>query len=539
MALLRRILAFSFLFLMVFAIVHCARRGNPTGGPKDIQGPVLVRAEPQNLTTNFNEKRIRLYFDEYIKLEDVQNQLIVSPPLKYQPQISPQGGASRYVEIVLKDTLRENTTYTFNFGQSIVDNNEGNPNSFLTYVFSTGNYIDSLSLSGVIKDAFNQKSDEFVSVMLYEMDTAYTDSTVYKNPPNYITNTLDSTFIFKLENLKAGRYALFALKDEGKNYVFDQSVDKIGFLQDTITLPTDSIYLLTLFREIPDYSVPPPNFAAANKIIFGYNGTNEKLSITPLTPLPDTVRTTISKEPEKDTLNYWFTPFEADSLIFTITNERLKQIDTFTVKTRKLAADSLVIRPSHGGSINFEDIFSIASNIPLTRIDSTKISFIKNDTVPMSFVAELDTVENELVISFEKLPNESYGLELYPGAIRDFFGTENDSLSYRLSTGSYADYGNLQLNLTGAVSYPLIVQLTDERGETQREIYASEPKVLEFNNIEPSNYLLRVIFDTNENGRWDTGNYLKKIQPEKVSYYPNPIEVRANWEKIETFTILE
>ena len=269
---LRRALAGLFLSFISLALLQCAKRGSPTGGPKDVQGPVLLKAEPENLTVNFEGNKIRLYFDEYIKLEKLQEQLIVSPPLKYLPQITPQGGTAKVIEITLKDTLQENTTYTLNFGQSIVDNNEGNPNSFLTYVFSTGSYIDSLQLQGAVKDAFNKTPDDFISVMLYGIDSTYNDSTVYRRPPNYITNTLDSAVIFSLKNIKEGNYALFAIKDVAKNNVFDQNTDKIGFVADTITLPTDSIYLLNLFKEIPNYTVSVPSFAAKNKIIFGYYG---------------------------------------------------------------------------------------------------------------------------------------------------------------------------------------------------------------------------------------------------------------------------
>ena len=138
----RRILACLFLLLAAFSLYQCGRKGTPTGGIKDIIPPKLIKAEPENMNVNFKADKIRLYFDEYIVLKDVQNQLIVSPPLKNLPVITPAGGASKYIEIQLKDTLKENTTYTINFGQSIVDNNEGNPNSFLTYVFSTGSYID-------------------------------------------------------------------------------------------------------------------------------------------------------------------------------------------------------------------------------------------------------------------------------------------------------------------------------------------------------------------------------------------------------------
>ncbi len=534
----KRFFSYIFLFLMVAALMQCARRGRPSGGPKDLTPPILLKAEPDNMTINFKETKIRLYFDELVKLKDVQEQLIVSPPLKYQPVITPQGGANKFIEINIKDTLQENTTYTLNFGQSIVDNNEGNPNSFLTYVFSTGSYMDSLEVKGAVKDAFNQKVDEFVSVLLYEIDTAYTDSTIFERPPNYITNTLDSAVIFTLSNLKEGKYAMFALKDASKNNMFDQNTDKIAFLQDTISVPTDSTFLLNLFKEIPDYKIPVPSFAASNKIIFGYYGDGKDIEITNLSVLPDTVRTTIIKEREKDTLNYWFTPFEMDSLVFTVKNETLQVIDSFTVKNRKLGADSLILKPSQNRTLSFTEPFNIEANTPLVHIDSTKIGLMNKDSIAVDFTAKLDSIGNKADFEFNIEPNENFQLELLPGAITDFFGNENDTLNIRLGTKSFADYGNLRMTITTAMgNYPLIIQLTDEKGETKQEIYAKEPQAIEFNNIDPSKYRIRVIFDTNGNGQWDTGNYLKRIQPERVTYYPDVIEMRANWEKNETFII--
>ncbi|MFS4454605.1 Ig-like domain-containing protein [Maribacter sp. 2304DJ31-5] len=539
MNMLRRILASLFILLMALGLYQCARRGTPTGGPKDKTPPVLLRAEPPNMTINFDKQKIRLYFDELVKLKDVQEQLIVSPPLKYPPQLSPQGGANKYIEILIKDTLLENTTYTLNFGQSIVDNNEGNPNPFLTYVLSTGDYIDSLELAGVVKDAFNKEADEFISVMLYKIDTAYTDSTIYRRPPDYITNTLDSTIIFRLKNLKEGKYSLLAIKDAAKDNIFDQKTDKIGFVTDTINLPTDSIYLLNLFKEIPDYGVAVPSLVSKNRISFGYYGQGKNIKITPLTSLPDTVKSIVLKEPEKDTLNYWFTPFEMDSIIFTVTNETLKVIDTFIVKNRKVGFDSLRLTANQRGNIDFEQKFKITANTPIVWTDTSKISVTIKDSIPLNYSLELDSLGNKLDFNFPLEPNESYTIDILPDAIQDFFGNTNDTLSYRLSTKSLADYGNLRVNLNGNITYPIFVQLTDEKGETQREIYAEQPMVYEFNSINPGNYMIRVIFDENKNGKWDTGSFLKKIQPEKVSYYPGTIEMRANWEKIETFNLLD
>ena len=537
MRLLKKVSSWSFVALAVLALWQCAQRGTPTGGPKDVTPPQLLRTDPPNLSTNFKAKKIRLYFDEFIKLNDVANQLIVSPPLKYTPTLRPQGGTSKFIEVTIKDTLRENTTYTINFGQSIVDNNEGNPNSFLSYVFSTGDYIDSLSLQGAIKDAFNRTAEEFVSVMLYEIDSIYNDSTIYKYPPNYITNTLDSLPLFTLNNLKAGQYALFGIKDKSKNNVFDQRADKIAFLQDTITLPSDSLYLLNLFLEEPDYSVSVPSLVAQNRILFGYSGNGKDIEIENLTPIPDSVRTLLLKERNKDTLNFWLTPTDLDSLVFSITNEQLKVKDTFTVKIRKLPTDSLILTPSHRGNFGFEDTFEILSNTPLVTLDSTRIGLLDKDTLRTAYTARLDTVDNKISFDFDVEPNQEYTMVLLPGAITDFFEEQNDTINYNLRIGSFADYANLELSLNGNLEFPIIVQLTDNNEKVIREIISEIPQPFIFNNLEPKEYGIRVIFDQNRNGKWDTGNYLKKQQPEPIKYYPDLINLRANWEERATFTI--
>lgn len=536
---IRRLLALVFAFCAVLALSDCGRRGSPSGGPKDETPPVLIKADPPNKTTSFRADRIRLYFDEYIRLEDVQNQLIVSPPLKNQPEITPMGGARKYVEIILKDTLLENTTYTLNFGQSIVDNNEGNPNNFLTYVFSTGDYIDSLSLSGAVADAFDRSPAPFISVMLYKADTdsAFTDSTIYKQAPYYITNTLDSAVTFRLENLKAGAYRLLALKDESKNNVFDPSVDKIGFVEDTIFLPTDSIYQLRMFREIPNYGVLPPSFAATNKIVFGYNGAAPP-KVTLMTQLPDSVRTLIAREPGKDSLNLWITPFSADSLMFEVRHPDLEsRVDTFSLKPVNALQDSLSFSWSPRQALNFTDTVFLRATLPLRSVDTSLFQLMDADSLPVSLESHLDTLENRVRLEFTKDPNQTYSLQVLPGGLTDFFGTTNDTLLNKWRTGSPADYGNLRLNLQGSPSFPLIVELIDQQGALVRSKYLTGFEEVEFPYLTPGNYRVRIIFDANQNRKWDTGSFLEKLQPERVIYYPGAIEMRANWEKVETFTI--
>ena len=214
--------------LSIITIVSCAKRGTITGGLKDTLAPILNYSSPENGTVNFKGNEIKLYFNEYVKLKEISKNLIVSPPMDKQPEILPYS-ASKVITIKIKDTLRPNTTYSFNFGQSIEDNNEGNPYSQFKYLFSTGSYIDSLSLGVKVKDAFEKKTPSFVKVMLYEVNEKFNDSTIYKESPRYITNTLDSLKSVVLENLKAGKYLLVALKDENNNNKFNPKTEKIGF----------------------------------------------------------------------------------------------------------------------------------------------------------------------------------------------------------------------------------------------------------------------------------------------------------------------
>src|SRR5210317_68676 len=167
---LRRVLNFVALIAITLVIINCANRGTPSGGDMDETPPVITKSTPDNYSTNFNSKEIKIYFDEYIKIKDLQKNLIISPPMDPMPEITPLGSASKYITIKIFDTLQPNTTYAFNFGESIVDNNESNPYPFYKYVFSSGTYIDSLAVRGSVKDALEKKTEEFVSIMLYDVD---------------------------------------------------------------------------------------------------------------------------------------------------------------------------------------------------------------------------------------------------------------------------------------------------------------------------------------------------------------------------------
>lgn len=519
-------------------LVNCANKGSPQGGEKDIDPPVIVNTTPKNYSTNFKGNEIKIYFDEFVKIKDLQKQLIISPPMNLQPEITPLGSASKYITIKIFDTLQPNSTYAFNFGNSIQDNNEGNPYPYYRYVLSTGDYIDSLSVKGQIIDATKRQPDTFVSVMLYEVDSTYTDSIIFKEAPKYITNTLDSLTTFSIDNVKAGKYRLIALKDENVDNKFQQKIDQIGFYEDFITLPTDSTYKIKLFKENLDFKAIRPRQLVGNKIDFPYEGDYKNMRITLKSDVPKNFESRITKDAKTDTLYYWYLPkkLELDSLMFNVSNKTYNKDFTAKIKDKKL--DSLIINANPSGNIDYEEPFYISGNVPFQAIDLSKITIINNDSLKIDFKSKFDTISNTLAINFDKTENNSYYIQVLPEAITGFFGTKNDTLNYSLKTSAKSSYSRVKVNIANAV-YPIIVQLTNEKGdEVYYEKYSTKKEPLEFLNIKPNKYFYRIIYDTNKNKKYDTGNYLKKIQPERVSHFKTEDPYRADWSYHENFTLI-
>lgn len=531
-----------FITLIVTVVTSCAKRGSITGGAKDTIPPSIIRSSPRNMSTEFKGNEIRIDFDEYVKIKNANKQLIISPPMETAPIITPTGSASKYIRIKIRDTLQPNTTYSFNFGQSITDNNEGNPYSQFRFVFSTGTYIDSLSLGGRIKDAQSQKANDFVTVMLYEDNETYNDSTVFNERPRYVTNTLDSMVVFSLQNLKKGKYHLFALKDENNNYRYDPKSDKIGFLPYTITVPNDTIYELELFKEQLPFEAKRPKQASSNRLYAGFTGTPKaediKVSVADAAT-NEPIKTITTALKDKDSVQVW--------LPRNITTDSLKvnvayrdSINDFTMRFKEMkAADSLSVNALQTGTLHFREKFTLKTTTPLTAIDSTKISLIQKDSANVPFMYAYDDFKQELKFDFEKEEEQQYTFTLLPGALRDFYDTENDTLTYRLKTTLLSDYGNLRVKLTNANRFPLLLQITNAKEEVQAEYYSEGETEINFDGILPTQYLLRVIYDDNENGKWDTGNYLQKIQPEQIIYFTKPIDVRANWDVNQVFNLAE
>ena len=524
-------LRFLFFSISIIILSNCARTGRPEGGPKDEDAPLFITSNPPYETINFNKKEIKLEFNEFIKLKDLNKQLIVSPPLKIPLLVSPQGAATKKLKLEILDTLKQNTTYIINFGNAVEDNNEGNTLEAFKYVFSTGTYIDSLTTTGSVKDAVTTENLKSTNVLLYRIDSSFTDSIIFKKKPNYVTNTLDTTK-FTFTNLRKGKYLMIALKESSSDYLFSPRVDKIGFYPDTIILPRDSIVdkPITVFKELQPYKFRRAKETDKGKIIFGYDGEVKDFRVKITSDVPDNFKSISKFETDKDTLNYWFTPFEADSLNFLVYNDVF--IDTVTVRLRKNKIDSLILKSSVSRTLHFRDTLFIASNNPIVKIDTSKISIINKDTIPIPFKELNFDTKNKVALLFEKKPEQRYSLKMLPDAFSDIYEQKNDTLTLNLTTKEIEDYGRITMNIVNETNENIIIDLISGKNKdeiVERNFISGVTKNLVFDLLEPKSYFVRAIIDTNKNGKWDTGNYLQKTLPETIIFYDTELELRANY----------
>lgn len=523
---MRNLYRFLLLTILVILCIECAKKGRPTGGKKDEKAPIMVTAKPPYGSVNVYKKQIRIYFDEYIVLRNLNSQLLISPPFKNTPIITPQGTASKYIKIKISDTLKPNTTYTLNFGNAIQDNNENNKLEQFKYVFSTGKHIDSLKIRGKVADILEEKPKKNVSVLLYKLDSVYNDSVPYRKKPDYLSNTQDS-INFQFTNLKKGKYLMVALNEKVSDYLFNPKTDKIGFLLDTIYLPKDSVIekTITLFEEKKVFKFKRGKEVSKGKIQFQFMGGKKGLSVKLLSKVPQDYKGFKQFEKGKDTLNYWFTPIKRDSLNFIV--RRNDFIDTITVRLRKKKIDSLKVNATCNGLLHLKDTMFLTTNNPIVEIDTTKFFLIDKDSTKIPFKIKRKEI-NKLALLFEKKPKTNYNFTAMPNAFTDLYKTPNDSLNYNLFTKSPNDYGNISLMVKNEVKKPIILQLLSQK-KVIKTIFLSESKKIDFNLLPPKEYTFRAIIDNNNNKIWDTGNFLQKIQPERILYYPKKIKLRANW----------
>jgi len=600
----------------MLSTINCARVGTPVGGEKDVLAPEIIGSTPDNYSKNFGSDKIEIEVNEFVRFDNLNQKLVISPPLDEKPEIFVRG--KKIIIELGKQELKKNTTYTFSFYDAIVDNNEGNPILDYEFVFSTGNQLDSLSVNGIVLRAFDlEPEEEGVEVLLYDL---LDDTIPQTTPPLYIGKP-DKEGRFRINNVKADTFRIFAIIDGNRNHYFDQSgetfafsdsllfvnappeffidttkkdttnidtmsVDTIGIdtmSVDTIGIDTigiDTIGIDTvgidttemkpdarLFLFTEDHSIQYLKNSTREtrehiQLVFNMPLNERKLKITPI---------------DIDTKNEWFIKEEfviGDTVSVWITDTILSATDLITLKLEYIKEDStgnyisfsdtsllryiapvgkgkgrqevvgkaektLVLTPSirKNAQIELNQKISIESKTPVEIVDTSKIKmFVYNDSLQINtgYSLEKDSLQiRKFRISTEWKEDTKYGLFIEPGAFSGIYGYDNDTLILDFRTRKLDYYGKIIVTLK-TVSEKMIIQLLDSKGVMLKEKTEWSGNIVEFSYLKAGEYKLKAIYDRNGNGKWDTGNYEEKRQPEKVKFFNEQIKVRSNWDlKIE------
>ena len=521
-----RIKTFS-LFSLLLMTVSCAIQVPPEGGPKDEAPPVLVSSEPENFSTNFQSEEIVLNFDEYVTLNEISKQLIISPPLKKSPEILVK---KKSIIVRIEDTLLANTTYTMNFGQGIMDNNEGNKLDNFQYVFSTGSELDSMSIGGKLVMAEDLTMEKGIIVSLYRSEN---DSAPLLERPLYFSTTNDSGE-FRISNIAAGSYRLVAIQDKDGDYLYLPGEEKIAFTNAPVNAG-DSVNL-SMFRE-----------TGPLKLLRAYSGFPGKAMLV-FNTMADTVKWdwmmdtakaelyAVNYSAEKDSITFWYKNLELDSLSLLLKN--VPSADTVAFRLFKKQADtpgrrgklfSIGTAPRQTVIQHIHLPYYLKSSIPLQSMDTSLITFVEDSIeVPVS-VTIADSSGTLIQFDHAWIPKSSCSISILPGAFTDIFGEQNDTLTFSFNVQSDTYYGAAQIHFRPAENIQYVVQLMNGSTVT-RELEAKGNSDVDWQNIDPGSYRIKIIHDTNGNGRWDAGDFFGRIQPEVIEFYPDPITIRSNWD---------
>lgn len=563
------------LLITIFAVAllslfpNCAKVVTPTGGPKDTIPPALVNSIPKPNAINFRGEKLVLEFDEFLALKDVQQKLLVSPPLNNRPQIKPKG---KRIELEIKDTLLENTTYTVYFGDAIRDNNENNAIPNFEFAFSTGPTIDTASLAGTIVNSFTNEPVEGALIMLY---SSFADSLPYIKRPTHMAKS-GKNGRFKVNNLKNIDYKLVAITDANGNYLYNQGIEDIAFVEGKVTHDmlmnaSDS----STWVRLRTFSEPLPYQLLT--------GTNR--------PQRDLIELNFSRKPvggfklvqvDNPVSEKWYIPEpdnEGDTVKLWIISEKISAADTLKLALSYLKTDSLNMLQPRIDTLRFvyyeseeagndsrskrgkkEEVvkptgFKVETSIknmavaipgvpfeftlpsPARKVNGALVQiFNQTDSILEPGVKLVADSINPRIYRFNTSwkPNVTYKMIVLPGAFESYTSTLNDTLKLQLTGADPESFGTLTAKFSGVSKAVVAELLTEKDAVVDRKAVVGNQSVT-FTFIAPAKYKLRFIDDLNANGTWDSGNYLKRIQPERVIPFTEGknkgvINIRANWD---------
>lgn len=546
-----RLAVAGMLFATVILMAGCAKISSPTGGPRDSTPPKVLKMMPEDQTVRFHDKQIRIFFDEYVTLNNPTTNVLISPPLSETPQYTLKG---KSLIIKFKDTLRANTTYNMVFSDCIRDYHENTPLSYFHYSFSTGDSLDDYMIRGSILDAKKLVPSKDFYVLLYKNTE---DSMPLTTKPDFVTKTLENgSFLF--QNIKEGSYKIFALKDINADLLYNLPNEEIAFQEEIVAayqaLPDSvsdslktSLPLVTLFsfiatdtiQKLSRYENP-----AAGIYVFPYKTAVNRFSATPadnaleyfelFNETKDTI-TLYLKSPMSDTTIYYF---DADNHLDTVRlipyhekaatgRGRQSQTKKFNVTFLNAGEYHKPLTLKFPYPIRPTDSFNV---YVYSQQQSVKDTAIYRFSVPDSFVMQLPLPMNYL----EK---KGYSVMIPDSVFYGYNGLTNDTLKTQFSFKSVKDYGTLIMSYElPEDGKPYIVTLW--KGERKiQEDRLTNSSTITYTYLNPDTYHVSAFCDENDNGLWDTGDYSSKRQPEKAYSFSKNISIRAYWDLEETFKI--
>lgn len=491
-------------------LISCAKVVAPTGGEKDRVGPKIISSSPENEAVNFKGKSLELEFDEYIKAGQLSSQLLITPPLNEKPRIKV---GSRSIKISWENDLKENTTYLFQFGEGIVDLTEGNPSESGFFVFSTGAYLDSAQLSLQLKDLETNKETETATILLYD-SASYDFSMLTDSSPAYIAKAKDG--LATLNYIKQGKYYIFALKDENKDYRY-QAGEEIAYPEKPVFLSDSSHLDLQLFKAKAQHKKTQLSLIDSCTFSLHFPNSNSKEASIAFAP-------NIAVKPfwneKKDSLFIQTDLSEVDSLLVLVQfNDTL---DSLKIKPRKLSSKPWRV---------------YASQAKYHALDSVHVYFNNwiNSYSRDSLVLKAGQEQLKLAYAIKKnkisfaAPDsaKSYQVDFFPGQLKADCSFNQDTLSYNFRVSDASDWGSLSFTDADSIGHPVVYQLLKDG----KLVFETSQAQFEISHLSPGAYKLRKILDYNANGKWDPGIVELLSPAEPIIYYSAGIEVRANWEQ--------
>lgn len=527
---------FLTLFVLFSLIYGCASMQQPQGGPRDTTPPKVLKMEPKNLSTNFKAQKIVIQFDEYFKIQNEFKEVSISPELPTAPTLKRK---NRSLEITFRDSLEKNTTYTINFGKAIADINESNVIKNFTYVFATGPKLDSLSIKGKVLNSTTgaPEIEALAFILPVERDTI-----LGKTKPSIYTTT-DSSGNFSLNNLRKGTYKIYALKEKNGDKVYQQNTDEIGFIKDPVVLDKniDNITLNVFKEDATNFRILDKRLNQDGSISFALNQKLSKPEVVILDPPALDVNKKVKFSKHNDSLKIWLKDLSFDSTKISIKDGgKLLQTSTITrgkkeTYTRNLSAtdnlENRVLNPNKQLKLTF--------NFPIESVDPTKITFLEDSVLRTNFTLEKDS--SDFLSYYVRYPwkvKKPYDIKFSAGAFTAIFNTKNKEFSKQFELGKKDDYGSLIVKIkTPEPNKSYIVEVVDGNKNVVNSLVITRDTTARFNNYKAGKYFVRITYDENKNGKWDTGNVKEGKQPERIWNEPKELSIRALWERNEEIII--